>query len=304
VPKLDKEVPKFIRPFIQHGVEVQWENVAEPVASCPFCSTESKFFISASTGMWNCKICGEKGNTRTFIRTVYDRSVMDPLVLLEVAAERKIHADQLTRWGLKQSFIDHEFILPGYGLGGKVDNLYRWMKVKGKRRMVSTATLDQTLFGLQFWNPAKPLAYICEGPWDGILWEQFMRGWKWAGDVLGRTADPSKSFWAHCNVVAVPGCETFALDWLSLFKNKKVHFLYDSDHPKKDRKGRPVHSAGYNGVMSAVAKLKGIASEVKAIVWGEDGYDPFLPDGTDIRDLLNEQRESTEGVEPDPTDSP
>jgi len=291
MPKIDKEVPSVLRPFLFHGLDLRWEDVPEAVATCCFCDRESKLFVNKQTGQWNCRVCGVHGNAITFIRSLFEYSSIDHIVLEEVALERKVSPEVLQRWGFCQSAIDHEFLLPGFSLTStepRLDNLYRWTKAKGgKRRLYGTATMDATLFGMHLWDPAKPDVYICEGPWDAMALEDALSKHKWMEDgELHRTIDPEKSLLASCNIIAVPGCETFRDEWLPWLRGKNVSLLYDNDYPRKNRNNATVPPAGTYGMKKTGAKLHHAANSVKVLWWGDEGYDPQLPDGTDTRDML------------------
>lgn len=139
-------------------------------------------------------------------------------------------------------------------------------------------------------NGKTAVAGNCEGPWDGMaLWETLGQA-KHAGSngdgKLALTGTSSSSLLATANVYAVPGCTSFSADWTPLFTGRRVAVLFDSDHP---RNGTP--PAGWAGTRRTVEALTGSSaggppSSVECLRWGEDGHDPTLKSGWDVRDVL------------------
>lgn len=296
MPKVS-EHPNPLRPYFQHRVELEYSGGREANGTCPFCLKEIKFFVNSENGLYNCKSCGESGNNYSFIRKLHSISTAPQSELEVIAEERKLEYKTLVAWGLVKSAIDHEWMLPAYGMpkDGKSDisNLYRWSPAKRKdgtykRRLMATAELPTCMFGLQFWVQSKPDVFICEGPWDGMkVWETFRRVKHDSVGRLVRTIDVEKSLYSSCNVLAVPGCETFKEGWEKILANKRVAILYDNDYPRKHPKtGEEIQPAGVEGAKKAAARIRTVAKDVKVLLWGPEGYNPDLPDGYDVRDLL------------------
>jgi hypothetical protein len=137
----------------------------------------------------------------------------------------------------------------------------------------------------------KPIVYICEGPWDGmVLWET-LESAKYAADgSLTVTSNRSASLLSEANVVAVPGVTTFMESWLPLFAGKTVILMYDNDHEVLNPKTGKMTPAAGPTAMQRVAGILGGASDgpkqVQYLRWGERGWDPALPHGYDVRDFL------------------
>ncbi len=53
MPKvIDK--PRGLRPFLAHGVDLQWNEGEEQAhGDCPFCDREGRFFVNKETGQWD-----------------------------------------------------------------------------------------------------------------------------------------------------------------------------------------------------------------------------------------------------------
>jgi len=298
MPKADN-TPETLLPYLQHKLELTWQGGSEASADCPFCGYEGRFYVSQQSGMYHCKACsgGPKagpnggGNIFNFIRGLHDISVTqtEPEMLDLVAEERKIFPETLARWGLAQSALDGEWILPAYGPKGEINNLYRWVKVKDKRRLMGTKGLDACLFGTQFgfYTSKKPV-YIPEGVWNAMAMEDACRQYKISNGSFVKCF-PEDSFRTTIEIIGVPGAETFKDEWIPWFKGREVFLGYDSDYPRRSKKtNAEMPPAGYSGMQAVARKLNGVASEVNYIYWGPEGYNSELKPGYDVRDFLTE----------------
>ncbi len=297
MPEADK-TPTQLRPYTFHKIEFTSEVGKEAIAECPFCGG-AKFHVSMVTGMYDCKNCPEQGNSYVFLRRLHEESINRTNIkdLSLVAEERRISVKTLQRWGLVQSLTDREWMLPAYWTNAQgetnIYNLYRWPLVKGKtgqykRRLYSTATIDACLFGLQFWDPNKPDVYIMEGVWDAMPFQQKLMAYD--PGVAGYVAKPgTTSLYSLTNVVARPGSDTFKDDWVKLFVGKRVYIGGDSDYPRhNDKTGKITPPAGLTGMQMVAKKLRPVAASLHYLDWGEDGYNPLLEDGYDVRDKLTQ----------------
>lgn len=288
---------------------MRWEGKTVAEADCPFCGKENHFFIKLETGQWQCKICGGPsakggGNIYSFIREIHLKSMEQTLEddLELVAEERKIPAYVMQEWGVCKSILDGEWIIPGYGTtpdetGNRhINLLYRWVMAGKKRKSLCMPGLYHCLGGIQFFDPSKPDIFLQEGYWDGMIVRYAFSRYKLANGVLVPTTKPYETLLATTNVLAVPGSEVFKESWLSLFKGKNVFLGFDNDFPRKDSKtgdfrlvrGKKV-IPGYDGMEKAAKMLSGIANRIRMIDWGEEGFDPELTDGFDVRDMLNSE---------------
>lgn len=303
MPKVSEQ-PSALKPYFQHRVDIEYKGGSQAQGECPFCGGGGKFFVGKENGMYSCKSCPAKGNHWTFIRELYKISSRDEVFarlqseLEIIAEERRLDVKTLVAWGLTKSAVDQEWMLPSFAPPKpdgtrEVNNLYRWSlaKTKGgtfKRRLMATAELPAAMFGYQFWDQKKPDVFITEGPWDGMkLWETFRKAKLNESKELVRTTDPEKSIYQDCNVLSVPGCETFKEGWEKFLAGKNVMLCYDNDHPRKHPKtGAILPPAGYEGLQKAARRIRTVARSVGILLWGRDGFDPNLPDGFDVRDLL------------------
>ena len=284
-----------IKAFSFHGMDLRSLGSEQSSADCPFCGKEGKFFLHEVKGTWDCKVCGEKGNLYSFLRLLHRDSMAatKDADREELARERKlIDPETLTAWGVCKSTLTAEWLVPGYGVDGKLNQLSRYVldpKTK-KRRLYGTPTCKQQLFGASptLYDAKKADLYLCEGVWDAMaLWEMLGKVKRVEGAV-SLTAAESMSMRAFANVLAVPGCQTFNEKWASVCEGKRVHLLYDSDHPRQAN-GKTIDPAGWLGMRKVAATLatsEHRPESVHWLAWGPDGFDPTLPSGTDLRDLL------------------
>lgn len=295
MPKKD-DTPHELRPYLFHKIELTWSGTADAIGICPFCGGENKFFVSQTTGQFHCKTCPENGNAWTFVRKLHASGQVSTAEMTEVAADRRIQPATLQRWGWVKSIVDGTWMLPTYGFRAgdvqNINNLYRWDYAAKKRRLMSTSNFEHFLFGLHLWEEHKPDVFLCEGPFDAMALEEhcLIYGRDSDGNLVPEAEAGIPSLSDTTNILAVPGCEVFKETWLPAFEGKAVTLLYDSDRPRTGgSKENPKHlpPAGYAGMMATAKKLYGIAASISVINWGPQGYDPDLPEGYDVRDLLN-----------------
>lgn len=282
--KSSKERLERLRPYEFHGVHLEQSSGKEAIGDCPFCDKENKFSVNLETGLWKCWVCGSGsssggGNALTFIRLIYEQSLRNTTddFIQHVALDRLITSSSVKAWGVTQARdgLLTSWLVPGFGTDGKLDQLYKRVAGKllptpgiwseGKQHALHIPALIAGDF-----DPKRTNIIVCEGPWDGMaLWEV------------------DRQIWGDTNIVAVPGCNVWRDEWTQMCKDKVVTLLYDSDHPN----GPNNISAGWAGVQRVCKKLSGIASLVRVLVWGPNGYDVSKPSGWDIRDTLSSAKD-------------
>lgn len=288
--------PAVLRPYTFHGVDLAVQG-GHAVGDCPFCGRDGKFSVDTQSGLWRCFGCGEGtvnggGNALVFIRQLYEHLLLDPNIITfreKVAADRRLAGESTAAWGIVQ--CNGSWIVPGYSAEGRLDQLYRRTHVLDQSKnewqwlLLPTPGLwpegkVHTLhmpIAVNDFDLSRPDIVVCEGPWDGMaLWDV------WDND--------ENMFGMNANIVAVPGCNIWRDEWSEMCRNKNVVLLYDSDHPRREGKGREL-KAGYDGMARVAKRLSGIAASVKYIKWGKDGYDPSVPSGWDVRDVLTSSGE-------------
>lgn len=301
MPKIESDTPKHLRPFIFHGVDLQWgEERSQATGECPFCGKNSKFYLGLEKGLWNCKSCGVGsenggGNIYTFLRILWENSDQSTIDYEELRQDRGLlYPETLFHWNVARSILTGHWLLATYNQEGSLNQLYQYQKLhsNGKNLLLATSEVPHGMHGLPLFDANKPYILCVEGPWDGmILWETLQEALE-INDTLATTSDPTRSLGASCNVVAAPGCNVWNERWCSLFADKTVYLIYDNDHPKEHPKTGHKTQSGLDG-MKRVAKLL-LASptppkEVFYCRWGEEGqpFNPELKDGYDLRDLLS-----------------
>lgn len=320
----ESSTPDRLRPYAHHGVELTPRG-SHAVGTCPFCMKDGKFSVDCDTGLWRCFVCGGGtesggGNPLTFLRLLWERSDATTNGQGKAIAEDRGLLDPatVTAWGVCVSIIDRSWLVPGYDTTGKLTQVYRRARVLDKGqwvwRLLPTPGVwpDGKVHAIHMpsltFDPAKPRLDVCEGPWDGMAFWEIARQTKRNSDgAFALTGSESSSIIADSNVVAVPGCNVFPDHWLPMFKSKDVTIWFDSDHPRVV--AGKTYRAGFDGVYRVAKKLSGIASNVRWLRWGKEGYDLDKPSGYDVRDELKSHTNRRDGiaklyakVEPAPAD--
>ena len=285
--------PKNLRPYLFHGVHFHKQEEDEWDGDCPFCGRENKFGVKVENGVYHCVVCGEGGNSTTFLRKLHEAGVFPDIQAGKLRESRGFLATTtLETWGLVLSPITTEWLFPAYGPKGSLDQLYRYGEWKNgeKRSLRGTTEVDHALFGYQLYDPNKSTVYICES-WNApALWEVLRITKLHADGRLVLTGSESISLAADANVIGVPGANVWKDRWSPLFAGKKVILVTDNDHPQPHPKtGKMIEGAGVAGAKRTAAMLAACPEAPESIyvtMWGEGGVDLDKPSGFDIRDLL------------------
>ena len=298
--QLLKEYPVKLRPYVFHGVDLDWsKGEQEATGECPWCGRAGKFSVKEETGQWRCLVCAEGtkkggGNVYTFVQMLWNQSDAATMDYNELLEHRDLgHPETLMKWGVARSIIDGSWLVPAYNAKNQLYQLYRYVKAKDKMRLLATPTLGHQLFGANLFSKQKKVTFICEGPWDAMaLWE-FLGTVRMEESGLVSTGNVKGSLRASVNVVAVAGCGAIGEPFkklAKLFKGQEVFLMFDSDHPKKHpRTGQLTPPAGFLAVQRAAQILSNKCYELNGLNylrWGENGYHPELPHGYDVRDSL------------------
>jgi len=287
-----------LRPLLFHGLDLSWDaRVAK--GDCPWCGREGKFEVNLETGLWRCWVCAEGtekggGNALTFLRLLHEAADRATTDYRDLAEDRGLLPDTLVHWGLARSPLTGDWLVPAYDVSGSLRQLYRYVQGSDRPRLLPTPTLGHHLHGVSLVHERAETLYVCEGPWDAMaLWEA-LGTCKASGDGLASTASPERSLLASSAVVAVPGCSTFFDAWLPLFEGRRTVLMYDNDHRHLNPKtGGQTLPGAWLGMRRAAGMLVGVASDVQFLWWGNRNkadYDPSLPSGYDVRDVLSDDR--------------
>lgn len=310
MPKL-VVTPPGLRPYLFHGVMVESRTGTEGVADCPFCD-KPKFYIDIETTQYHCKSCGDKGNALEFVRKLHAESMKLTKDYSWITEHRGLSKEALREWGVCQSYLTLDWIIPGYNKEGKINNLYKYCKnrVTGKYVLYATPKereeMTAGIFGFQHYDETKPDLVWCEGPWDGIsLYDKLKRTKRTEDGSYAATANASLSLLSKTNVLATPGSNTFLEPWNRLVDGKDVFLLFDNDYPKTNPKTGVVSHPGYDGMKHATGVMASAPTEeqpksISFLDWGNtfegntEIHNTNYADGFDVRDMLAEY--GTEGL--------
>lgn len=270
------EPPEILKPFSALGFDLSWRpGQREGIGACPLCLGEGKFYVNTETGQWNCRKGCWSGNKDSLLQAVWDRSTFDSAQAVELAKSRTLLSPEtLEQWGFRKLLTDGQWVTPGYSSGGKIVDLYRWVRdpQTKKHRLWSTPEYHHGIHGIPLFDKEKSNVLVCEGIWDG------MAAWELLRDEY--------------NVLAIPGANNLPDRCLPDLGGKEVALLFHSDFPKENKQsGQKMEPVGYQGMKRAAGILKGIHPEkapksIQYCYWGDDGYDPQKKDGFDIRDAI------------------
>lgn len=296
-------LPLALEPYVAHGLDLQVVK-DQATCDCPFCGRDgAKFAVDIETGQFNCFVCGVKGNSATFLRQLWTESEKATNDYSDLAADRKlVNEETLMFWGCCKSIIDGKWLVPGWGIGGKLDQLYLRTPVKDKqgkwiKKLLPTPGIDlqgnsHAIFGVNLFDNSKRDLHLLEGCWDAMAMWEAMRCTKVTEAGLRFTANPADSMLENANVIATPGANVFFEQWVPLLEDKRVFIHFDNDHPKKNQMtGNTAEGAGIAGVKRVARMLLGSKhppKEVHFLQWGEEiSHNPDLKSGWDVRDHLS-----------------
>lgn len=298
MPKPPVESPPLTRPFTCHGVSLSPTSGAEYLAECPLGCGKKKLYVQPETGLWECKVGCGSGNVYDFLRLVFETSLKLTRDYTWISQHRNLPAEALRAWGVCQSFITGEWLVPGYGAHGRVVNLYRYVRTAGKYRLWPTPGVtaeatgdDQAGHGLfkptdETFPDSAVRIDVDEGVWDAVAW--------WVAEQELLKADPNRP---RKIIVGVPGCGVWKPSWNRLCMGRVTCFLFDNDHPRTNPATNTVTQAAHQGLKRAVGMVSSVdgddqPKEIRYLCWSGDntendpGFNADLADGYDVRDML------------------
>ncbi len=295
MPKVDRVTPPGVRPFTHHGLSLRLGvGDDQALGDCPFCGKEDKFYVGQQTGLWHCHSCQEKGNPVGWLRRLWEASGFPEGSSSQLAAERRLRAPQtLEAWGVRWSTLTEEWLVPLYNSQGLISQLCRYALVGSRWMLLPTPSAELGIHdgvagphNLDEVEDASTV-YLCEKPWDAMcLWETLAESGH--GD--------------EATVLSLRTASTWHESYAPLLAGKKVVVMFDNDHHRlHPRTGKQILGGGYQGVRKVVTSLAALPppqapSAVCHLAWGEEGYDPTLPSGYDLRDWLPEGGDLGEGL--------
>ena len=169
---------------------------------CPFCGKDQHLYFFPSNTIWDCKVCGKRGNNYNFITLLYD---------LVCTKNTKPIAEQ---WDLPRRVFDtvkfnplnQTFVIPTFK-NNKLNNLYKYDEPHN--RVIGSPGIPATLMD---WveDPCSEV-WICEGHKDKLAGEA----------IIGQGRD--------ITIVGMPGATSFKEGWASLFNNRDTVIITDAD---------------------------------------------------------------------------
>ena len=318
MPQLD-DTPRTLKPYLFHGLDLSYgKNIgggSQAVGDCFCCGKEKHFFVDIESGQYQCKVCLAEGNIPGFIRQLWEQSFASTNDYTELRKDRKLLSDDtLKSWGVAKSITTGEWLLPAYGNDKKIHNLavFRYSQSAEKRILQWTSTLGQHAFGLNLFDTKKPEVIITES-WNGLALYEVLKHGKFSETAMGNlskviyTNGVRDSIYAKTNVVSIGGANALPESLLQLLSDKIVYLLFDNDHAhdKTLANGniKRILGAGFLGSKRAVNTLLqpspyySSPSEIHYLRWGErEGFDPKLPHGYDIRDILTKKSRLLERI--------
>ena len=284
-----------LKPYKSLGLILSHRKVEKnATADCPFCGRENKLGINVENSKFSCIVCGETGNQYSFISKIHALSMLQTSDNDRTELKNRkslLSGDTLVDWGVCTSVLTKKWICPGYNEKGSINQLYQYSYVDNRWAWLLTSGLSgHSLMGMGLYDPNKPVVALCEGLWDGTALYEVLGMAKPSDQGYVPTGSTESSLLSDKNVLSFPAARVFKEAWLPLFSGRVVILIAQNDHPKLNEKtGTYSPPASYSG-MERIAKLmlgyKDPPKEIRLLHWGENGYNPDLKSGYDIRDEL------------------
>ena len=252
---ISDELKDELRIFTAHHVIIRKGNSKQVNGDCPFCGKPGHFYINPENKLWDCKVCGARGNAGTFLYKMH-RQYMEYLeeeehdhLYAKLSADRRLPIVAFKAWNVGYDPIGECYTIPVYDGTESLCDIKRY---RIGQKTLSTPGTSSGLFNRLHMINAKTV-YLCEGEWDGMAMDWLLK--------INKIKDAC--------AVAVSGAQTFKNGWIPWFQGKEVYCMYDHD------------GAGEKGQLTVREKLTGVASTLKYIQWPDN-----FPTGFDVRDWI------------------
>ncbi len=248
-----------LAPFQFHGLEFTIKG-SQAVSDCPLCGKARHFYANPKTGQWDCKVCGAKGNTYTFLQKLLTAYKATPADKKRLANARKLPVGSINGELIGFDKDLNRFYLPVYSPEKKdtLVGLRVWDGMKGP--VFSTSGLPLHLLnGHTLLDSKAERVFICEGDWDWRAMYWLLTDQKITDAI----------------VVGVPGAAIFKKEWVEHFKGREVYLCYDNDN------------AGETGMSRAAELLSKVATGVHTINWPSE-----LAQGYDLNDFVSDRQDN------------
>lgn len=252
---INDELKDELRIFTAHHVIIRKGNSKQVNGDCPFCGKPGHFYINPENKLWDCKVCGARGNAGMFLYKMH-RQYMEYLeeeehdhLYAKLSADRRLPVVAFKAWNVGYDPIGECYTIPVYDGTESLCDIKRY---RIGQKTLSTPGTSSGLFNRLHMINTKTV-YLCEGEWDGMAMDWLLK--------INKIKDAC--------AVAVSGAQTFKNGWIPWFQGKEVYCMYDHD------------GAGEKGQLTVREKLTGVASTLKYIQWPDN-----FPTGFDVRDWI------------------
>ena len=235
------------------------DNGSQWLTRCPFCFKE-KFYINKERMVYDCKVCGAKGNDITILGEMFNkvwRPALTNQKMQDIADYRGLPIDAVKiETKLGYDIINGKFVWVTEKPNGTPIGLRTLKLASGKKNPIhnlSGCTLGPIGLHETEYKKEDPI-YLCEGEWDRMALSYLL----WSLDLPGFA-------------ISIPGAGTFKAEWGAWFQHRDVICMYDNDDP------------GKKGTVGVYSKLKDHAKKLRFINWDES-----KKEGYDVHDLVKE----------------
>lgn len=233
------------------GLECEGTSGDERICLCVLCGKERHLYYNVEKNVGHCKVCDAVFKPMDLLAPlIEDMDDLMPAELNALAEDRQLPKKAFEQSGVR--FVDGWYILPVYGIDGKLASVRRYRPGKVLQICGGCPAVLFNAVDLGDDERVNEPVYVCEGEWDAIA-----LAW-----LLGQATKPGV-------VVAVPGAGIFKPSWTPWFKRRTVRLLYDNDE------------AGRNGMAKAVHSLLRVTRDIQTLHWPED-----TEEGFDVRDFV------------------
>lgn len=252
---ISEELKDELRIFTSHHVVLRKGNQKQVNGDCPLCGKTGHFYINPENKLWDCKVCGARGNVGQFLYQMhrqYMEYLEDPAheyLYAKLSADRKLPISAFKAWNVGYDPVNEYYTIPVFDGTESLCDIKRYRI--GKKTLSTPGTYSGLFNRLHMIN-AKTV-YLCEGEWDGMAMDWLLK--------INKVKDAC--------AVAVSGALTFKTQWIPYFQNKDVKCMYDHD------------GAGEKGALLVRDRLTGTAATLHYIQWPDN-----FPTGFDVRDWI------------------
>jgi len=241
-----------LKGFKRFGFSINGKSGNQFYGDCPFCDKPNKFYVNRKNFLWDCKVCGKKGNYLTFLSEIHEYylNTSNKDIIKKLSLNRELPISAFKEWDIGWS--GSYYLIPVKNDKGHLQDLRSFRP--GRKKLIGAPACSIGILGLDKLAKSKvdtPI-YLCEGEWDTIALT-------WLLDKLNEKGI----------AVGIPGANTFKKEWIQFFKGREVYVMYDNDE------------AGENGQVVVKNRLKWIAKKLYFLNW----IDKF-PNEFDLRDLI------------------